>query len=55
MRKIKEQTSIAIRNAFANFIITKGILLKGYKGHEKQIKLKWSNDKFECSEVVHNN
>ena len=56
MRKIKEQTSNTIRNAFANFILTADdINLGEYNGPRKEVKLKWSNDKFKCSEVVHNN
>ena len=56
MRKIKEQTSNAIRDAFADFIFTaNNINLKGYNGPQKEVKLKWSNGKFECSEVEPNN
>ena len=57
MRRIKDQTSDAIKTAFTEFILTanNNIILKEYRGPRKKIKLTWSNDKFECSEVVQNN
>ena len=50
MRKIKEQTSNAIRGAFTDFILTAGINLKGYNGPQKEVKLKWENNAFKCEE-----
>lgn len=51
MRKIKEQTSNAIRAAFTKFILrTNNIDLKNYSGPEKTIKLKLENDEFKCEE-----
>ena len=50
MRRIKEQTSNAIRDAFTDFIITNNIILKEYIGPQKRVKLKWENDEFKCEE-----
>ena len=50
MRKIKKQTSIAIKKAFAQFIINNDISLEEYNGPPKTIKLKWENDEFKCEE-----
>ena len=50
MRRIKEQTSNAIRDAVADFMITNNISLKNYSGPQKTIKLKWENDEFKCEE-----
>ena len=51
MRRIKEQTSNAIKNAFTDFILTAdNINLNKYSGPQKTIKLKWENDEFKCEE-----
>ena len=54
MRNIKNKIKEAIQKAFTQFLLTNNINLN-YSGPQKEVKLTWSNDKFECSEVVQNN
>lgn len=48
MRTIKDTTSEAIKEAFTDFLLTNDIILEKYSGPKKEVKLTWSNDKFEC-------